>query len=529
MISKTETNADRFPMQFWPLIYIVIALASVMYIFSDGLNYMLQDWEREEFSHGYMIPLISLYLLMQQLPKLSTIEFKHQLWGVLIIVFGMGVFLAGELSALYVIVQYAFLLVLYGICISLIGFRGLIILTIPFIYLLFMIPLPNFLLFSLSQKLQLLSSGLGVFFLRLMDVSVYLEGNIIDLGSYKLQVVDACSGLRYLFPLMSFGFLVAYLYKTSFWKRAVIFLSTIPITIFMNSFRIAIIGLTVDIWGISAAEGVLHDFEGWIIFIACLILLGIEILLMEWISGNKSRLRDNLDVHLPKTILPPELIKKFRKVNSASAIAVILLLMLVPVKNLMVKRQEIIPDRLELNSLPLIFDNWVGRESRLDKDVLDALQVNDYFIANYQNSNQSEVVNLYIAYYDSQRKGASVHSPKTCLPGGGWEIAEFDRKTLSDIKIYPGKNLEVNRVVIQNGEVKQLVYYWFQQRGRVITNEYLLKWYLFQDALTRNRTDGSLVRVIANISSADSIENVETEMQSFIAKLAPSLPAYIPE
>jgi exosortase D (VPLPA-CTERM-specific) len=490
---------------------------------------MLQDWEREEFSHGYMIPIISFYLLLQQLPKLSSIEFTHRLWGVLLIVIGMCIYLVGELSALYIIVQYAFLLVLYGVCISLIGFRGAIILAVPFFYLLFMIPLPNFLLFSLSQKLQLLSSSLGVFFLRLIDVTVYLEGNIIDLGSYKLQVVDACSGLRYLFPLMSFGFLVACLYKTSFWKRSIIFLSTIPITIFMNSFRIAIIGLTVDIWGISTAEGVLHYFEGWIIFIACLVLLGIEIVLIEWVTGNKSRFRDNLDVHLPQVIITPELIRKLKPLSYASIIAVALLLILVPVKNLIIKRQELIPDRLELNSLPLVIDTWIGRESYLDKDVLEALRVNDYFIANYQNSNKSEVINLYIAYYDSQRKGASVHSPKTCLPGGGWEITEFDKKTLSHIKIYPDTNLEINRVVIQNGEVKQLVYYWFQQRGRVITNEYLLKWYLFQDAITRNRTDGSLVRVIADISSIENIENVEMEMQSFIARLAPSLSAHIPE
>jgi exosortase D (VPLPA-CTERM-specific) len=529
MTTKIDVNSNGLPIHLWPLIYIAVALALSIYLFADGLSYMLQDWEREDFSHGYMIPLISLYLLMKQLPKLATIEFNHQWWGILIIVLGISVFLVGELSALYVIVQYAFLIVLYGICISLVGFRGLIILAIPLIYLLFMIPLPNFLLFNLSQKLQLLSSGLGVFFLRLMDVSVYLEGNIIDLGSYKLQVVDACSGLRYLFPLMSFGFLVACLYKTVFWKRAVIFLSTIFITIFMNSFRIAIIGLTVDIWGISAAEGVLHDFEGWIIFMACLVLLVFEILLIEWVTGNKTKLRDNLDVHLPGTIVPPELTSKFHKLHYAPVFIVILLVSLIPLQNVMVKRQELVPDRLELNSLPLMIDNWIGKESRLDKDVLDALRVNDYFIANYQNENKSNVVNLYIAYYNSQRKGASVHSPKTCLPGGGWEIAEFERKLLQNINAYPNTNLEVNRVVIQNGDVKQLVYYWFQQRGRVITNEYLLKWYLFQDAITRNRTDGSLVRVIANISSSDNIEKVETEMQAFIARLAPSLPAYIPE
>ena len=105
-----------------------------------------------------------------------------------------------------------------------------------------MIPLPSFLYFNLSQELQLISSMIGVAVIRLFDISVYLEGNVIDLGVYQLQVVEACSGLRYLFPLMSFGFLISYIYRGPVWQKIVIFLSTIPITVVMNSFRIGVIG-----------------------------------------------------------------------------------------------------------------------------------------------------------------------------------------------------------------------------------------------------------------------------------------------
>ena len=103
-------------------------------------------------------------------------------------------------------------------------------------------------------------------------------------------------------------------------------------------------------------------------------------------------------------------------------------------------------------------------------------------------------VNLYAAYYGSQRKGASVHSPRTCLPGGGWQIADFAQHTVDGASVN-GQPLRVNRALIKMGDAAQLVYYWFQQRGRVMTNEYLVKWYLFQDALLRGRTDGALVRL----------------------------------
>ncbi len=111
---------------------------------------------------------------------------------------------------------------------------------------------------------------------RLLGISVYLEGNVIDLGSYKLEVAEACSGLRYLFPLMSVGAIMAYLINGKAWARVVVFASTIPIAILMNSFRIGVIGVLVDRYGTEQATGILHFFEGWVVFMICLALLTLE-------------------------------------------------------------------------------------------------------------------------------------------------------------------------------------------------------------------------------------------------------------
>jgi exosortase len=135
----------------------------------------------------------------------------------------------GKLSALYFLSQFAFIIVLFGIVLGLGGYSLLKVTFIPIIFLLFAIPLPYFIDAMLSFNLQLISSQLGTFFIRLFQIPVYLEGNVIDLGVYKLQVVEACSGLRYLYPLLSLGFLAAYLFQAPLWQRAVIFLSTIPI------------------------------------------------------------------------------------------------------------------------------------------------------------------------------------------------------------------------------------------------------------------------------------------------------------
>ena len=157
------------------------------------------------------------------------------------------------------------------------GFPLLRVAFVPIAFLVFAIPLPHFIDVNLSLELQLISSRLGVAFIRFFQIPVYLEGNLIDLGTYKLQVVDACSGLRYLFPLFSLSFLAAYLFQAPMWQRALVLFSSIPITIAMNGFRIGIVGVTVDRWGPEMAEGVLHLFEGWIIFVASALLLVLEI------------------------------------------------------------------------------------------------------------------------------------------------------------------------------------------------------------------------------------------------------------
>jgi EpsI family protein len=133
-----------------------------------------------------------------------------------------------------------------------------------------------------------------------------------------------------------------------------------------------------------------------------------------------------------------------------------------------------------------------------------------------------------VAYYASQRKGSSIHSPRSCIPGGGWRITEFTRRSFPEISI--GKdNLTVNRLVIQMGTTKQLVYYWFLQRGRIITNEYLVKWYLFWDALTRNRTDGALVRLTTTVSSESDIDEADRELTDFAKTISLDLSKYVPD
>ena len=125
---------------------------------------------------------------------------------------------------------------------------------------------------------------------------VFLDGNVIDLGVYKLQVAEACSGLRYLFPIMSFTYVFAVLYRGPVWHKLVLLLSAVPLAVLMNSVRIGVIGILVDRYGIAQAEGFLHVFEGWVIFLSCIAILFGMAKAMQRLSGDRRPLGEALDL-----------------------------------------------------------------------------------------------------------------------------------------------------------------------------------------------------------------------------------------
>jgi exosortase D (VPLPA-CTERM-specific) len=481
--------------------------------------------ELPEYSHGMLIPPVAAFLIWQQKDRLERIDFGGSWWGVALVLLGGILLVLGQFATIYVLVQYAYLVTLFGLVLAFTGPRAFRLLAVPLLILLFMIPLPQFVLANLSTKLQLLSSQLGVWLIRLFGISVFNEGNVIDLGSYKLQVAEACDGLRYLFPLMTLGFLMAYFYKGAMWKRVLLFLSSIPITVFMNSFRVGTIGVMVEHWGISMAEGFLHEFQGWAVFMASAVLMIGEIAVLNRIGHESGTWRQLFGIEFPAPSPRDARIQK-RSLPRSFVAACGVLLAFVAVALLIPRPSEIVPARTSFAEFPMHVGHWAGRSYSMEAVFGDTLKLDDYLLADYDDGSEIPV-NLYIAYYNSQRKGEAVHSPRSCMPGGGWQLRNFDQTTLSNVSI-GGKPLRVNRTVIELGDRRQLVYYWFQQRGRVITNEFVVKWYLFWDALTRHRTDGALVRLIVALPKTASEAEADHRITEMVSRIAPTLTRYIP-
>lgn len=184
--------------------------------------------------------------------------------------------------------------------------------------------------------------------------------------------------------------------------------------------------------------------------------------------------------------------------------------------------EPVIP-RQPLHDLTYRIGSWTGIEAPLEERIVKAVSVTDYTNRRYFSSDAPEV-DLYIGYYASQRTGDTIHSPKNCLPGAGWDPIQSG---YTMIPLADGQRAKVNEYVIAQGLEKELVFYWYQGRGRIIASEYWGKFYMIDDAITRNRTDGSLVRLITPIG-ADGEAVAHARLEKFAQLLFPSLSKFIP-
>jgi len=176
------------------------------------------------------------------------------------------------------------------------------------------------------------------------------------------------------------------------------------------------------------------------------------------------------------------------------------------------------------DEFPMKIGKWEGTRQVMELKFVKELNFSDYIMADYKDDS-GKSNNFYVAYYASQRKGESIHSPASCLRGGGWQFRQAGK---SFMVLKNGNQLPLNRAIIEKEPVKQVSYYWFPSRDRILTNAFQMKWFNFWDALTRHRTDGALVRVITLVYPTESIDQAETRMKDFINEIHPVLLRYLP-
>ena len=264
--------------------YQEVVIAGILFFaaYTPILIWMWDRWWAADsyYSHGILVPFFSGFLIWQEKEKLSQIKRVPMKSGLILIIIGLLVYLAASSFRVYSISGCSMFIVLAGMILYFFGWPFFKAVLFPFIFLLFMMPLPLVIIRNISFKMKMFAADLATIVLNKMGILAIQQGSLIKMRHSQVTVDDVCSGLRSLISLTALGSVVAYWMKGPMIKRLVLFLSTIPIAIFTNMCRVVLLAFVAEIWGAEHVEGLVHDFSGFMVFgLAFLLLIGVGKLL----------------------------------------------------------------------------------------------------------------------------------------------------------------------------------------------------------------------------------------------------------
>ena len=288
-----EQRNQSFTFKFDWTTYLLILLFIGLYL--QVIIGLVGDWWVDSnYSHGFLVPLVSAYLVWKKKDKLKSLERKKSYFGFLILLLGLGIYIVGTAGAEYFSARFSLVIVLFGLVYYLNGKEWAKELLFPIAFLTFMVPIPNVIYYAIAFPMQLLSSKLTQSLLHFIGLPSIRQGNIILLPNYSMEVAEACSGLRSLVSLLALGAFFAY---TTFpieqntgksnLKRGILFLSVFPIAIGANIFRILITAIGAYMISPKLAEDFLHKLSGLIVFLISVFSLFIVSQIMKFFSRRK--------------------------------------------------------------------------------------------------------------------------------------------------------------------------------------------------------------------------------------------------
>ena len=525
---------------FWKPLAVISA---VVFVYAAILAKLGKDWwTNENYSHGLIVPFVIGYIVWLEFGGLQGAVRKSSGWrGALIILLAFLMLLAGTLGAEVFTQRVSLIVMLAGIIIYFFGAPVLRNLIIPFALLLLAIPIPQIIFNKIAFPLQLWASQAAVWGIRLFEIPTIRKGNVIELlpqGASQivaLEVVEACSGIRSLMTLVTLALVLAYFTRVKvsendfnfvkgfdFWRALILMLAAIPIAVATNAGRVSMSAILTYHYGVQAADGLWHEFSGWLVFLVAFILLMAVNFGLKKIQNLrfKNQNRKNLESAAPRITN-----YGLRITNSQTIVLIVALFFGGMFINRFEERGDLLAAHQPLQQIPMQLGEWrqKGTDTRFGEATEAVLRTSDYVMRDYELPD-GRTANLYVGYYDSQRTGATYHSPQNCLPGAGWEMKSPE---LIKIETPSGETFTANRYIIQNGDYREVLIYWYEGRGRRTASEYLDKIYTVFDSVRRRRSDGAMVRVMTAVGT-DETESLRSAVD-LSAQIADRLAPFVPD
>jgi exosortase len=263
-----DTSAGKLTARYLPLIALLV-------VYSPALYELIVNWSQDaNYSHGFLVPLVSAWLLWRKRAELKTVGQSTDAFGLAIVIIAGLMFVLGNAGAEYFTMRLSFVVALFGLVLYLFGRSVVRLLWFELAFLCFMIPIPYVVYYALTFPMQLLASKITAGILSGIGMAVYREGNILHLpGGMSLEVAEACSGMRSLVSLLALGALYAYMTQKRFSAKVILFLSTIPIAVAANVFRVLVTALLATTVTTEVATEPIHSLMGLSVFVVSFVLL----------------------------------------------------------------------------------------------------------------------------------------------------------------------------------------------------------------------------------------------------------------
>ncbi len=498
-------------------IFGLLIVASFLFCYAKVMLGFVKVWgSNDTYSFGFIIPLISLYILWERREKIvnSRVEPSITL-GIPILFLALFTFRLGEISGVVLLRDVSFLIGIIGLVYYLFGndvFRNA---WFPITYLIFMIPIWDLLFGALHFPFQMFSANMGVKLLQLFGIPSYRSGIFIELPNITLQVAEVCSGVNYLLSIIALGIPLSYLYISKTIKRIAVISAAVLISIISNGIRIALIGV-LAYQGYRELHGPFGMFRA--VFIST---LGYIILfILVWVLADK---KDKNRETKRETIKAEKkhLMKKHKNNKLKFLHTIIISTIFITIGGFPYNHKaNAVPLKSDFKFFPYKVGKWTGMNVEPDFDVFQRLGADDQLSRRYK-SESGHTVNLYIGYFEFQEQRKELINNQM--------MYFFKNNSNEIIHLGKSKSISINTFLLDEGDNRKLVYYWFDINGRIVNDKYLVKLYSAWDGIFHNRTNGSIVLITTDFLYESSKKSSSQVVVDFINEIFPVVDQFLPQ
>jgi exosortase D (VPLPA-CTERM-specific) len=527
-MNETENFKHIFNMT--SAVQLFIASAVIIGIYFDTIERLLTfEWRRNEFSYCYVMPFLIAGLIWHKRRAFFALPSQPAWTGLLCIAVGAFFLFLGEFGGEFFTIYLSLWFMIVGLCWVQFGWRKMRTIIFPLALLLTAFPPPRFLHVRIFTTVELISAEIAAQFLRLLQFSVFRQYNVLELEFARFEVIRWHSSLRFLIPIGIITLVIVYLFRAAWWKRALVLGLAAPLALVVNGVRTAALALIANAHPNEAVAGWVYEALGWLmVLVVCGALLAT---LFFWSGRPKSETSAQAAFHhaAPEPGGPgPDPSNPGRKnIPLPYVTAVAFLIGVFVFLQYRWHTPDDLPRAGSLETFPDAIAVWQGQRYFFPAELISQMNLSDYVEMEYRDP-QDSVIDFYVAWYASQSKGKSIHTPETCLRGVGWKFQK-EQQISVDLPGYENSPVRLNRVMLTNGPRHFIMYFWFRVRERNLVDAYELKFFNFWDRLIRRRSDGALIRVMTPIKEPETSHDAGQRLQNFLTAALPVLDNRLPD